>query len=135
METLFERSNKLIKQANTGFYRYMYNEVNWENRLIGLTGPRGVGKTTMLLQYIQSTLPLNQTLYVTTEDFYFTQNSLLDLADTFVKAGGKYLFIDEIHKYNDWSRDLKDRKSTRLNSSHVAISYAVFCSKKKIYQK
>src|SRR5690625_6348859 len=46
-------------------------------------------------------------LYVTTEDFYFTQNSLLDLADTFVKAGGKYLFIDEIHKYNDWSRDLK----------------------------
>lgn len=61
----------------------------------------------MLLQYIQSTLPLNQTLYVTTEDFYFTQNSLLDLADTFVKAGGKYLFIDEIHKYNDWSRDLK----------------------------
>lgn len=107
METLFERSNKLIKQANTGFYRYMYNEVNWENRLIGLTGPRGVGKTTMLLQYIQSTLPLNQTLYVTTEDFYFTQNSLLDLADTFVKAGGKYLFIDEIHKYNDWSRDLK----------------------------
>lgn len=107
METLFERSNKLIKQANTGFYRYMYDEVNWENRLIGLTGPRGVGKTTMLLQYIQSTLPLNQTLYVTTEDFYFTQNSLLDLADTFVKAGGKYLFIDEIHKYNDWSRDLK----------------------------
>lgn len=107
METLFERSNKLIKQVNTGFYRYMYNEVNWENRLIGLTGPRGVGKTTMLLQYIQSTLPLNQTLYVTTEDFYFTQNSLLDLADTFVKAGGKYLFIDEIHKYNDWSRDLK----------------------------
>lgn len=107
METLFERSNKLIKQANTGFYRYMYNEVNWENRLIGLTGPRGVGKTTMLLQYIQSTLPLNQTLYVTTEDFYFAQNSLLDLADTFVKAGGKYLFIDEIHKYNDWSRDLK----------------------------
>lgn len=107
METLFERSNKLIKQVNTGFYRYMYDEVNWENRLIGLTGPRGVGKTTMLLQYIQSTLPLNQTLYVTTEDFYFTQNSLLDLADTFVKAGGKYLFIDEIHKYNDWSRDLK----------------------------
>ena len=59
METLFERSNKLIKQANTGFYRYMYNEVNWENRLIGLTGPRGVGNTTMVLQYIQSTLPLN----------------------------------------------------------------------------
>ena len=107
MEVLFEYSNKLISETKTDFVRYMFHQVNWQNRLIGLTGSRGVGKTTMILQYIKSNLPIHQTLYVTAEDFYFAKNRLLDLADTFVKAGGKYLFIDEIHKYSDWSKELK----------------------------
>lgn len=107
METLFEYSNKLINATRTDFVRYMFHRINWQNRLIGLTGPRGVGKTTMILQYIKWNLPINQTLYVTAEDFYFAKNRLLDLADAFVKAGGKYLFIDEIHKYPDWSKELK----------------------------
>ncbi|HRP37246.1 MAG TPA: AAA family ATPase [Candidatus Dojkabacteria bacterium] len=107
MESLFDYSNKLISETNTDFVRYMYHRINWNNRLIGLTGPRGVGKTTMILQYIKLRLPLQQTLYVTAEDFYFAKNRLLDLADSFVKAGGKYLIIDEIHKYPDWSKELK----------------------------
>lgn len=107
METLFAYSNKLIKETKTDFVRYMFDRVNWKNRLIGLTGPRGVGKTTMILQYIKSNLSEGQTLYVTAEDFYFAKNRLLDLADGFVKAGGKHLFIDEIHKYPDWSKELK----------------------------
>jgi len=85
----------------------MYHEINWKNRLIGLIGPRGVGKTTLVLQYIKKNLDTQQTLYVTAEDFYFADNRLIDLADDFVKSGGKYLFIDEVHKYADWSKELK----------------------------
>ena len=75
--------------------------------MIGLTGPRGVGKTTLVLQHIKEELDRNKALYVTAEDFYFASHKLVDLADSFAKLGGKYLFIDEIHKYKDWSKELK----------------------------
>lgn len=107
MEKLFEYSNKLIKEADTSFLRYMYNEINWQSRMIGLIGPRGVGKTTLVLQYIKQNLNPAETLYVTAEDFYFVDNRITELVDTFVKYGGKYLFIDEIHKYKDWAKELK----------------------------
>ncbi|MDH6306836.1 putative AAA+ superfamily ATPase [Parabacteroides sp. PF5-5] len=107
MDKLFEYSNRLIKETDTKFLRYMYDEINWKNRMIGLIGPRGVGKTTLVLQYIKQNLNPAETLYVTAEDFYFVDNKFVDLADTFVKHGGKYLFIDEIHKYKDWAKELK----------------------------
>ncbi|MBN3582550.1 AAA family ATPase [Algoriphagus aestuarii] len=107
MDSLFQYSNQLIAQVNTAFTRYLYGQINWQNRLIGLIGPRGVGKTTLILQHIKNKLNPQQTLYVTAEDFYFAKNRLMDLADEFVKAGGKYLFIDEVHKYPDWSKELK----------------------------
>ncbi|WP_240485536.1 AAA family ATPase [Myroides marinus] len=93
MERLFEYSNKLINQTNTDFFRYIYNQINWENRMIGLIGPRGVGKTTLVLQYIKQNLNPTETLYITAEDFYFVDNKIIELVDTFVKFGGKYLFI------------------------------------------
>ncbi len=107
MEGLFQYSNQLITQVDTSFTRYVYNEINWNNRLIGLIGSRGIGKTTLLLQFIKNNLNPQETLYVTAEDFYFAKNRFTDLASDFVKAGGKYLFIDEIHKYPDWSKELK----------------------------
>lgn len=107
MDILFEYSNQLIAEVNTSFIRYAYERINWQNRLVGLIGPRGVGKTTLILQYIKTNLSIHHTLYVTAEDFYFAKNRLTDLADTFVKSGGKYLFVDEIHKYPDWSKELK----------------------------
>ncbi len=107
MESLFERFHKQMSDTDAKFVRYMYRQINWQNKLIGLIGPRGVGKTTLVFQYIKQNLPLNQTLYVTAEDFYFAQNRLVDLALEFVKYGGRYLFIDEIHKYPDWSKELK----------------------------
>ncbi|MFV0502327.1 MAG: ATP-binding protein [Bacteroidales bacterium] len=107
MDKLFEQSNKLISEIDLGFLRYMHDEINWQNRLIGLIGPRGVGKTTLVLQYIKQNLNINEALYVSAEDFYFVDNKITDLADKFVKYGGKYLFIDEIHKYKDWSKELK----------------------------
>ena len=107
MDELFEHSNKLIAEVDTDFLRYSYTRINWKNRFIGLIGPRGVGKTTLVLQYIKKNLEIEKTLYVTAEDFYFAKNRLVDLANSFTKLGGTHLFIDEIHKYPDWSRDLK----------------------------
>lgn len=107
MDRLQEYFNNSLRKTNTDFHRYMYNRINWNNRMIGLTGPRGVGKTTLILQYIKENVPRENSLYATAEDFYFADHKLTDLADEFVKMGGKYLFIDEIHKYKDWSKELK----------------------------
>jgi uncharacterized protein len=107
MEKLFEQFYKLLNETDVSFFRYIYTEINWDNRMIGLTGPRGVGKTTLVLQHIKKDLNPAETLYVTAEDFYFSDNKLIDLADAFVKRNGKYLFVDEIHKYRDWAKELK----------------------------
>ena len=107
MNILENRFRKLLQETDTRFHRYMYGQIEWGERMIGLTGPRGVGKTTMVLQHIKEHLPLDTTLYVTAEDFYFADHKLLDLADDFAKQGGTHLIIDEIHKYKDWSKELK----------------------------
>lgn len=107
MEQLQSTFSKLLKETSTSFHRYMYNRINWGARMIGLMGPRGIGKTTLVLQHIKEQLPRKESLYVQTEDFYFASHRLTELADDFAKMGGKYLIIDEIHKYKDWSRELK----------------------------
>ncbi len=107
MEQLQTTFHKLLRETSTTFHRYMYDRINWDARMIGLMGPRGIGKTTLILQHIKEQLASNETLYVQAEDFYFASHRLTELADAFVKIGGKYLFIDEIHKYKDWSRELK----------------------------
>ena len=107
MEKLKEYYRQLLQNTTTGFLRYMFSGINWNNRMIGLVGARGVGKTTLVLQHIKLDLNPDETLYVTADDLYFSSNTLLDLAGDFVKLGGKQLFIDEIHKYKEWSRELK----------------------------
>ncbi|MDR0830255.1 MAG: AAA family ATPase [Prevotellaceae bacterium] len=107
MENLKTHFHKLLRETNTDFQRSIFNEINWNARMIGLIGARGVGKTTLILQHIKLDLPTAETLYVVADDFYFADKKLLDLADEFEKSGGKTLFIDEIHKYADWSRELK----------------------------
>ncbi len=76
--------------------------------MIGIIGARGVGKTTMILQYIKENLNNKKALYVSADDIWFGENKLLDLADEFYKNAGEYLFIDEIHKYAEWSQELKN---------------------------
>ncbi len=107
MHQLQERFSRLLQEVSTDFHRYLYGKIDWNNRMIGLTGPSGVGKTMLILQYLKENLPRELSLYVTAEDFYFADHRLLDLADDFAKQGGKYLFIDEIHRYRDWSKELK----------------------------
>ena len=107
MERLQATFDKLLRETTSTFHRYMYNRIDWTARMVGLFGPRGIGKTTMVLQYIKENLPRKETLYVVAEDLYFTSHTLLELSDTFARTGGKYLVIDEIHKYKGWSRELK----------------------------
>src|SRR6056297_3467521 len=108
MRTLYQKFETLLQSTTTDFKRYLYDNVSWESRMIGIIGARGVGKTTMILQHIKENLDSKRALYVSADDMYFGENRLLDLADDFYKNAGEYLFIDEIHKYNDWSRELKN---------------------------
>ena len=107
MESLFKSFKDLLSLTPLDFKRYLYSEVAWGDRMLGIVGPRGVGKTTMLLQYIKENLDISETLYVQADDIYFANHTLLELAEEFSKNRGKYLFIDEIHKYSDWSQSLK----------------------------
>lgn len=98
-----------LQQVDTKFKRYLWYEINWDSRLIVITGARGVGKTTLLLQFIKVNLPVNEeTLYVSLDDIYFSNNSLIDFTEAFIREGGKYLFIDEAQKYHNWSREIKN---------------------------
>ncbi len=108
MKTLYQKYETLLQNTTTGFKRYLYEKVAWDSRMIGIIGARGVGKTTMILQYIKEKLDSKNTLYVSADDIYFSENRLVELADDFYKNAGEYLFIDEIHKYIDWSRELKN---------------------------
>ncbi len=96
-----------LKSTPTDFNRYMFNQINWKSRMIGLTGPRGVGKSTLMLQYILSSVSRKEMLYITADHIWFSSHSLIELADEFVKEGGQWLCIDEAHRYEGWSRELK----------------------------
>ena len=110
MEALVEKFRLKLSYITTDFVRSLETDVNWNARLIGIKGARGVGKTTMLLQHIKFSLAeeLDNTLYVTLDSIWFSNNTLVNLADDFVKRGGKYLFLDEVHKYSNWSQELKN---------------------------
>lgn len=108
MRTLYQKFEILLQNTTTDFKRYLYEKVSWESRMVGIIGARGVGKTTMILQHIKENLNTKKALYVSADDIYFGENRLFDLADDFYKNAGEYLFIDEIHKYTDWSRELKN---------------------------
>ena len=109
MDSLFEKFFKKIDLVSIDFKRSLMNQIQWDARLIGIKGARGVGKTTLLLQYIKENLPIDEsTLYVSLDNIWFGENKLSTLTDSFVKRGGKYLFLDEVHKYPNWSQELKN---------------------------
>ncbi len=105
--TLYSYMQEMLKKVTSTFMRYKYREIDWKDRLIGITGPRGVGKSTMILQHINRQPEGKNSLYVSADHTYFSSHSLVDLADSFVKDGGTLLLIDEVHKYSGWSRELK----------------------------
>lgn len=99
--------NNQLKATDTDFHRYMYDRIDWRGRMFGLVGPRGVGKTTLFLQYIKEHIDDERMFYVSADNIYFSGHSLVELADEFYREGGQYLFIDEVHKYSNWSQELK----------------------------
>jgi len=109
MEKLVNNSVKKIETVNLNFKRFLIDKINWNRRLIGIKGARGTGKTTMLLQYIKENIGIiDEVLYVSLDNIYFSEYKLVDLADSFAKTGGKFLFLDEVHKYPNWSREIKN---------------------------
>lgn len=107
MEQLTELFRRLLRLTDTTYVRFLHDQIDWSSRMLGIVGPRGVGKTTMLLQHIKLYHSVEDTLFVNADDIYFAEHRLFDLASDFYKNGGKHLFIDEVHKYQDWSKELK----------------------------
>ena len=109
MEQLLEKSAQLVQNVSLEKQRYLYAEIAWKNRLIGIKGARGTGKTTLLLQRLKSLqLPVKQATYWSLDDFYFTTNSLVETAEQFYREGGTHLFLDEVHKFENWSVQIKN---------------------------
>jgi len=105
-ELLFEFQAK-IARVSLDIKRYLIREIDLDNRLIAVKGARGAGKTTLLLQLAKLHMPLKSTLYVSLDHIYFFENKLYHLAKEFVLFGGTHLLLDEVHKYPDWSREIK----------------------------
>jgi len=108
VEYFFEAHKVLVEASSDLISRGLYDEIDWSQRLIGVKGFRGVGKTTFLLNYIRKNYGNSRDcLYVNLNDFYFTKRRIFSFADEFYKRGGKVLVLDQIHKYEDWSKDLR----------------------------
>lgn len=116
MQRLYEISNQLLKGVKKDFQRNLYSTINWNQRLIEIKGSRGVGKTTLMLQKANELFTTDPAavLYISLDDAYFFNHTIIETAEAFNKYGGKYLFIDEVHKYpskynqHDWSSELKN---------------------------
>lgn len=109
MEALLQLSNEKLARIDVSRVRDFIKRVDWTQRMIGIRGARGVGKTTLLLQYLRTTYGIGEKcFYVSADHLYFTLNQLYDLASQFSKKGGEILVIDEVHRYPDWAIELKN---------------------------
>ena len=110
MDKLFERHDDYMEKVPMDFVRGLAGHIDWNLRLIAIKGPKGVGKSTLMQQYIKQRFAPDDrhVLYCSADTSYFTSHSLVDTADMFYKRGGRHLFIDEVHKYDGWSREVKE---------------------------
>ena len=109
MQSLINNYHRKIGSINLRFKRYLYNQINWDARIIGIKGARGVGKTTMLLQHIlENYEDIDKTLYASLDDFWFATHSLMDLVEWSDQHGITRLYLDEVHRYEQWSETLKN---------------------------
>ncbi len=108
MDSLIRKYREKLHLTDTAFIRYLEPQIEWDARLIAILGARGIGKTTLLLQHIKLHSDIQKSLYVTADDLYFSNHTLVDLAEKFYHSGGKTLYIDEIHRYSNWSIEIKN---------------------------
>lgn len=109
MDRLFKTYGRLLAETKTSFTRYLYEKINWDNRLIVIKGAKGVGKTTMLLQHILRSFPDKQkALYASLDHVWFANHSIIDLVEYHYTHGGTHIFLDEVHKYKGWQQEVKN---------------------------
>ena len=110
LQTMFEEQDKLLQKISLKTKRYLYDKINWQLKTIGILGQRGLGKTTMMLQYIKENYSKDnkKALYVSLDNPFMQSVSLVEFAKEFEQYGGEILFVDEVHKYDDWSTHIKN---------------------------
>ena len=109
MENLLLSSKDQLAQLDTSYIRYLRDKIDWSDRLIGIVGARGTGKTTLLLQHLQQQYGFSEeAIYISLDDIYFTENSLMEFIKNFRVRGGCYFYFDEVHKYPNWAREIKN---------------------------
>ena len=109
MQRLFVTYGRLLAETDLKFTRYLYEKIDWNNRLIVIKGAKGVGKTTMLLQHIKRTFPeVQKALYASVDHIWFSTHTILELAEYHYTHNGTHLFLDEIHKYPNWQQEIKN---------------------------
>lgn len=109
MEQLIQVYKNRLKNTSMDFIRSLMDNINWDARLIGIRGARGTGKTTLLLQRLKSQkYSEKEALYVSLDNIYFTDHKIYYLASDFALKGGRFLYLDEVHKYPNWSQELKN---------------------------
>jgi len=112
MEKLIEKHRQIIRDIPNQYIRNFSSLIHWEERLIGIKGAKGVGKTTLILQHIKNSLHDKQTIYLSLDDPYFFSKNLTDTVSDFIKHGFTHFFIDEVHKYKNWSSEIKNLHDT-----------------------
>ncbi len=108
MDALIQKYRGLLRQSHKPFVRQLATQINWNARAICIEGARGTGKSTLMIQQIRNHLSHDQSLYLSLDDLYFRQYTLSEVAEEFIGLGGKYLFIDEVHKYKNWQIEVKN---------------------------
>lgn len=124
METLFARSDQYIFQTPMNVVRKSIDDIDWTSRLIAIQGAKGVGKSTLMRQYIRKNYPAHsrKVLYCSLDSLYFSSHTITELVEQFRICGGEMIFLDEIHKYGDnWSRELKELNDL-YNDIRIVIS-------------
>ncbi len=109
MNDILTSFNRLLSATKTNYIRSFHNDIDWSNRLIAITGARGVGKTTLMLQHIKTSFPNKEkVLYVSLDNVWFTTHSIINLVDKLYNNGATHLFIDEVHRYPNWAIEIKN---------------------------
>jgi uncharacterized protein len=125
MEKLLEKHYRIINETPDKFIRSFMDKIFWSERLIGIKGAKGVGKTTLILQYIKTRLQNEKVIYFTLDDPHFFGNKMIDTIENYIKAGYNYFFLDEVHKYPQWSAEIKNLHDTYRNIKIVFTGSSV----------
>lgn len=124
---------QLLKGVKTNFHRYLYKQIKWDNRLTGIFGSRGVGKTTLLLQRIKSVYGNSaKALYLPLDNIWFQQKDMLkNTMRNFCMAGGTHLFLDNVHFHDDWALEVA-KCCNRFKDLHVVFATSSLAPKEKM---